>query len=75
MTALFLGPVTPKQHFFTPCWSYFEIYLRDVVFCLGGQCPDPGYPASGQLIGHSFLEGSKVTFACDDEGYSLLFCF
>ncbi|XP_052805279.1 uncharacterized protein LOC128234798 isoform X2 [Mya arenaria] len=45
-------------------WDFGE--LR----CLGGQCRDPGYPASGHLVGNSFLEGSDVTFECDDVGYA-----
>lgn len=36
---------------------------------LGGQCPDPGYPASGKLIGDSFEEGARVNFSCTQLGY------
>lgn len=37
--------------------------------CIGGQCPDPGYPASGRLIGDTFQEGATVTFECLRSGY------
>ncbi|KAL4228532.1 CUB and sushi domain-containing protein 2 [Mactra antiquata] len=37
--------------------------------CIGGQCPDPGYPPSGSLIGDSFEEGATVNFTCNRNGY------
>ena len=38
----------------------------------GGQCPDPGYPGSGYLIGESFEEGAVITFGCSDTGFEPL---
>ncbi|KAH3893700.1 hypothetical protein DPMN_017850, partial [Dreissena polymorpha] len=47
----------------------FGVWGFGKLHCLGGQCPDPGYPADGHLVGDSFLEGARVTFACDKPGY------
>ncbi|XP_053372552.1 uncharacterized protein LOC123561174 isoform X2 [Mercenaria mercenaria] len=40
--------------------------------CIGGQCYDPGYPASGELIGTTFEEGATVMFSCLQSGYEPL---
>ncbi|KAL3885790.1 hypothetical protein ACJMK2_025828 [Sinanodonta woodiana] len=39
------------------------------IHCIGGQCPDPGYPPDGAMVATSFEEGSLVSFTCKKTGF------